>query len=128
MTISARAPSPSRSDNNTVRSRYRIAALYAFLTACVSSASPAMAAMECASGYVWRVAVPSDLVCVTPESRSVVASENARAASRHLPGSDTCQSGYVWREAYYGDKVCTTPERRSEVRQENIVALRRVAQ
>ncbi|MGY8661722.1 hypothetical protein Q3C01_05055 [Bradyrhizobium sp. UFLA05-109] len=128
MTISSRTPSPSRSDNNTVRNSYRIAALCAFLTICVSSASPAMAAMECASGYVWRVAVPSDLVCVTPESRSVVASENARASSRHQPGSDICQSGYVWREAFYGDKVCTTPERRSEVRQENLVASQRVAQ
>ena len=127
MTISAPAPSPSRSDN-TVRSRYQIAAFFAFLTTCVASTSPAMAAMECVPGYVWRVAIPNDLVCVTPESRSVVASENARAASRHEPGSATCQSGYVWREAYYGDKVCTTPERRSEVRQENLVASQRVAQ
>jgi hypothetical protein len=121
-------PFAPQSNRNIVRSRYRVAALFGFVATCLASSSPAMAAMECASGYVWRVAVPSDLVCVTPESRSVVASENARAASRHLPGSATCQSGYVWREAFNGDTVCTTPERRSEVRQENRVASQRVAQ
>src|SRR5262249_11321211 len=33
----------------------------------------------CKSGYVWRVARPTDLVCVTPKSRERVAEENRTA-------------------------------------------------
>src|SRR6516225_6440243 len=47
--------------------------------------SPA-AAQTCKSGFVWRVARPSDLVCVTPESRERVREENATASQRVQPG------------------------------------------
>ena len=78
----------------------------------------------CKSGFVWRVARPSDLVCVTPESRSRVAEENRTASSRIVPGGGasgpfTCLSGFVWREAFDGDFVCVTPEVRTLVREEN---------
>jgi hypothetical protein len=78
----------------------------------------------CKSGYVWREARPDDHICVTPESRSVVAEENAAASSRVNPegayGPNTCVSGFVWREAFNGDAVCVTPERRQAVLEENV--------
>ncbi|WP_164478655.1 hypothetical protein [Mycolicibacterium stellerae] len=36
----------------------------------------------CKQGYVWRDAVPGDHICVTPERRDKVATDNALAASR----------------------------------------------
>lgn len=85
----------------------------------------------CKPGFVWRVANSSDLVCVTPESRQRIATENASAASRVDPGGAygpaSCISGFVWREAFRGDTVCVTPEARSTVREENrLAATRRV--
>jgi hypothetical protein len=84
----------------------------------------------CKTGYVWREARPSDLVCVTPESRTRVAQENRTASSRIQPGGGasgpfTCLSGFVWREAFEGDVVCVTPEVRTLVREENRVATSR---
>jgi hypothetical protein len=81
-------------------------------------------AQACKSGFVWRVARPNDLVCVTPESRSRVAEENRTASSRIVPGGGasgpfTCLSGFVWREAFDGDQVCVTPEVRTLVQTEN---------
>ncbi|MFA5985280.1 MAG: hypothetical protein WC782_14790 [Methylococcaceae bacterium] len=78
----------------------------------------------CMSPYVWRLAVPSDHVCVNPESRKRVELENQRAAERREAsggnyGADTCKMGYVWREAFEGDSVCVTPDRREEVKNEN---------
>ena len=88
----------------------------------------------CKSGFVWRVARPSDLVCVTPESRARVAEENRTASSRIVQGGGasgpfTCLSGFVWREAFDGDLVCVTPEVRTLVATENQqAASRRVQQ
>jgi hypothetical protein len=89
-------------------------------------------AFTCASGFVWRVARPSDLVCVTPESRARVAEENRTAAARVQPGGgaygpNTCRSGYVWREAFGGDLVCVTPQVRALVVQENQLSASRLA-
>jgi hypothetical protein len=78
---------------------------------------------SCKPGFVWRVARPADLVCVTPESRQRVASENASASSRVDPsgayGPASCRPGFVWREAFSGDTVCVTPEVRTLVQEEN---------
>jgi hypothetical protein len=87
----------------------------------------ATAGQSCASGYVWRAAVPSDLVCVLPGSRDTVADENAQAASHRQPGSDVCVSGYVWREAFDGDRVCVPTDRRDAVEQENQEASQHLA-
>lgn len=80
----------------------------------------------CKPGYVWRLARPSDLVCVRPEVRTRTAQENAEAASRVDPagayGPNTCVSGYVWRAAFDGDLVCVTPAVRDLVSQENAQA------
>jgi len=87
------------------------------------------AADGCTPPLVPRLAVPSDRVCVSPESRKRIELENQRAAERRQAGgghhgADTCLNGYVWREAFNGDTVCVTPERRAEVLQENATAPR----
>jgi hypothetical protein len=91
-----------------------------------SGVAQRLAGGRCKSGFVWRVARPQDLVCVTPESRTLARNENAVAASRRdangAYGPDTCLSGFVWREAFAGDQVCVTPERRAAVRDENAMA------
>jgi hypothetical protein len=95
-----------------------------FLVASGVLVTDAAQAQACKSGFVWREARQSDLVCVTPESRSRVAQENRTASSRIVPGGGasgpfTCLSGFVWREAFDGDFVCVTPEVRTLVREEN---------
>lgn len=81
------------------------------------------ASATCKSGFVWREARPSDLVCVTPAARARTAQENADASKHVDPagayGPNTCVSGYVWREAFEGDLVCVTPAVRDVVRKEN---------
>lgn len=94
-------------------------------------ASAQAAPATCLSGYVWRVAVADDLVCVTPESRTLAAGENRAAAQRRAQngayGPNTCLSGYVWRLTNPADLVCVTPERRQAVADENsLSASRRV--
>lgn len=78
---------------------------------------------RCKPGFVWREARPGDHICVTPQSRALVASENQQADSRRDPngayGPMTCLSGYVWRDAMPGDTVCVTPYRRGIVQAEN---------
>jgi hypothetical protein len=44
----------------------------------------------CKQGYVWRVARPTDLVCVLPKVRAQVITENAQADFRRVSGTDTC--------------------------------------
>ena len=85
----------------------------------------------CISGYVWREAIPSDHVCVTPATRSQTAADNAAASSRVNPsgayGPNTCISGYVWREAYTGDVVCVTSAVRAQAAADNAAAASRIA-
>ncbi len=80
-------------------------------------------AANCKAGFVWRVARPEDLACVTPDGRSRVARENAEAGSHVDPagvyGPNTCVTGYVWRDAFKGDAVCVTPEARALAIEEN---------
>lgn len=96
-----------------------------------ASATTAPAADECQPPLMRRLAVPSDHVCVTPQSRQRVELENQRAAERRqsgggVSGADTCQVGYVWREAFEGDTVCVLPERRDQVWSENAEASRQI--
>src|SRR5437667_1098630 len=68
-------------------------------------------------GWVWREAYANDHVCVTVETRSQAATDNALAASRRDRnggpfGPDTCIQGFVWREANPTDYVCVTPATR----------------
>ena len=88
-----------------------------------NSAGPAVG-LPCQSGYVWREAYAGDYVCVTPESRSRAAADNAAAAGRRAEG-DWCVPGYVWREAVPADLVCVEPSVRSETALENELAAQR---
>jgi hypothetical protein len=96
----------------------------------LASAGPAAAAdlpfgpYTCASGFVWREAVPSDLVCVTPAVRDQTRTENALGPSRREPnggpwGPNTCKSGFVWRETRPADLVCVPPPSRDQARSDN---------
>jgi hypothetical protein len=89
-------------------------------------------ANACLEGWVWRQAIPTDYVCVTPDVRTQTAQDNAAAASRVNPnggpyGPDTCLNGYVWREAYTNDHVCVLPATRTEAANDNAQAANRVA-
>ena len=77
--------------------------------------------LEIARNPTWREAIPSDVVCVTPDVRTQTANDNAAASSR-VAGSDDCISGYVWREAFSGDRVCVTPAVKSQVAADNAAA------
>ncbi len=84
----------------------------------------------CVNGFVWREARPSDHVCVTPETRTLTAQENAAAVSRRDPGHGgfgplACAVPYVWREAFDGDTVCVTVDRRGQARDDNAHAAER---
>jgi len=86
----------------------------------------------CKSGYVWREAAKGDHVCVTPETRTQAASDNAAWRSRRTPmyrvtGSDTCLSGFVWREAVPTDHVCVLPATRAAANEDNQRAEERLA-
>ena len=86
---------------------------------------------DCVSGYVWRLAIPDDHVCVSVESRRQAEADNQLGGSRRNPtggpfGADTCQVGFVWREAFPEDHVCVTPEARKKAQQDNALAATRV--
>ena len=87
----------------------------------------------CIPGYVWRQAIPSDHVCVTPVMRRQTADENRNAAQLRSPnggpyGPDTCISGfgYVWRDAFQGDHVCVTGASRTQAANDNAAAASRL--
>jgi hypothetical protein len=86
---------------------------------------------RCRQGYVWRLAVPSDHVCVTVEVQNQVAVDNQLAPSRTKNsgpyGVDTCLDGFVWREAVPGDHICVPPETRSLTANDNNLASTRLA-
>ena len=71
----------------------------------------------CKTGFVWREAHPTDVMCVDPSRREEVKRENARAHENR--GSNVCIAGFVWREAGPSDHVCVTPEVREQTRRDN---------
>ncbi len=78
----------------------------------------------CKQGYVWREAMPNDVVCVTPKVRTRTRQENSQASTRREPnggayGADTCKQGFVWREATSADRVCVVPTIRAEAAEDN---------
>lgn len=83
---------------------------------------------NCASGFVWREARPSDHVCVTPAARDRVKGENHFARNyRDTEGVYGCKAGYVWREAYSGDRTCVGPAARDLAAEENRLGPQRKA-
>jgi hypothetical protein len=109
------------------------------ILAALGSASQATVAADplpfgpdtCAPGFVWREAIPSDHVCVTPDRRSQTAAENADAVQNRDPngayGSNSCKQGFVWRNAFNGDAVCVVPSSRDEAAADNAAGPSRVA-
>jgi hypothetical protein len=98
-----------------------------------AAANPLPLADACIPGYVWRQAIPSDHVCVTPTVRRQTAEENKMAAQLRSPnggpyGPDTCISGYgyVWRDAFPGDHVCVTGASRTQAANDNAAAASRL--
>jgi hypothetical protein len=92
---------------------------------------PRLGRDRCQPGYVWRLAVPSDHVCVTVEVQNRVAVDNQLAPSRIRNsgpyGADTCLDGFVWRDAVPGDHICVTAETRSRAANDNNLAATRAA-
>lgn len=92
---------------------------------------PEHAPDACISGFVWRLAVADDHVCVTAETRNQVESDNLLAPSRVMNGgnygADTCKQGFVWREAVSQDHVCVTPDTREKAKRDNELAASRKA-
>ncbi len=97
----------------------------------------------CKTGYVWRVATPNDLVCVTPEVRAQAQSDNRLAPVRRTgpprfdaskcplnnPRSNKCyafdipcKTGFVWRATAPDDYVCVTPATRAQAWNDNAQA------
>ncbi|MFJ3224338.1 hypothetical protein ACIPJS_13390 [Streptomyces sp. NPDC086783] len=73
----------------------------------------------CRQGYVWRLARAGDLVCVTPQTRTDTANDNALAPGRTL-ANGYCEQGYVWRGAWGSDDLtCVTPQTRARARYDN---------
>jgi hypothetical protein len=83
---------------------------------------------QCKAGYVWRMARPTDKVCVTPQTRTLITKQNRAAARLWVAGASgnhTCVQGYVWREAFPGDDVCVFTQDRKQVRLDNAKAASR---
>lgn len=84
----------------------------------------------CRAGFVERAADNADKVCVTPQRRARVQTENARAAMLWGAGSfgaRTCALGNVWREAFPGDLICVPAQVRALIKNENETAAEREA-
>jgi hypothetical protein len=85
----------------------------------------------CLEGWVWRQAIPTDYVCVTPAVRTQTAKDNVAGPSHEAVGSpfdfESCAIGYVWREAYPNDQVCVLPATRQQAANNNAQAPNRVA-
>ena len=121
--------------SRTSRKHARHLAAAAAALALAAIAAPALGAGNsgadtCLDGYVWRGAIPTDHVCVTPMVRMQTAQENDQAAAHRSPtggpyGTDTCLNGYVWRGAVANDHVCVIPARRRQAGNDNAQALAR---
>ena len=86
----------------------------------------------CLSGFVPRLSLVGDTVCVTVDRRKQIQDENAHANDRRSPnggpfGPDTCRSGFVWREATASDHVCVPPPARDAAHWDNKLAASRFA-
>jgi hypothetical protein len=111
---------------------FRLAAAIALVSSSSLVSATCYGPNACLEGWVWRQAIPTDYVCVTPAVRTQTEQDNSEAASRVNPnggpyGPDTCLDGYVWREAYTNDHVCVLPATRTEAANDNAQAANRVA-
>lgn len=93
--------------------------------ASLAFSTKASAQTDCANGYVPRNAFPGDAVCVTPETRDLVAQEHRNA--QHLGRHGECEAGFVWRMAGPQDHVCVTQVERDQAQRDNGLARGRTA-
>ncbi|WP_327092194.1 hypothetical protein OIE66_16600 [Nonomuraea sp. NBC_01738] len=80
---------------------------------------------KCVSGYVYRLAVPEDRVCVTPETRTQTARDNEDASVWEDDTGD-CILNRTRRLAVPGDSVCVTQSTRLKVISDNKTAASRI--
>ncbi|MDB5530335.1 MAG: hypothetical protein JWR51_3438 [Devosia sp.] len=65
----------------------------------------------CVSGYVWRAAFPSDLICVTPESRDRAFADNAAAqAGQTMSCAGDFRPGFLISTTDAGMTVCLSSD------------------
>jgi hypothetical protein len=66
----------------------------------------------CRPGLVWRMANPTDHVCVTPQARAQIAADTGASRKQEPRGAiggtsaPACPKGYVWRLTNAADKAC----------------------
>jgi hypothetical protein len=87
-----------------------------------------LASGSCFAGFVYRLARPTDKICVPPESRNQAQADNAAAASRRVVatnGPNTCKSGFVFRAAFTNDQVCVTQAVHNQAAADNAAAASR---
>jgi hypothetical protein len=95
----------------------------------IASVTPVSAANDtCKSGFVWRMAVSNDHVCVRPYVKEQAAGDNAAAAQRRTPNDDdSCLPGYVWRLVDPQDHVCVTQQTRNKIMEDSRAAGSRIS-
>jgi hypothetical protein len=82
---------------------------------------------SCRAGFAWRLANPSDHVCVTAATAASTAAENATTENKIFSqGPETCADSFVWRQATPEDRVCVVPATADETLRENSSAKTRV--
>jgi hypothetical protein len=92
------------------------------------AAFPRLGADTCLTGFQWRLADPSDHVCVTSAQRHQTQAENNIAHAHTLPHTvDTCKHNYVWRLADATDHVCVSSNSYEEAQWDNKLAPSRLA-
>jgi hypothetical protein len=77
---------------------------------------------KCVLPYVWRLATPSDRVCVPLEARRRTGLENRLGPLTRTGVGDACKADLVWREAVPGDRVCVPRSNHMEAQRENAAA------
>ncbi len=93
-----------------------------------TSTIPAYARDTCLVGFVWRMADPTDHVCVTTAQYDSTQLENKVAQAHTVPGTvDTCKQGYRWRLADATDHVCVLPSSYIQAQWDNKLRLSRLA-
>jgi hypothetical protein len=82
----------------------------------------------CLTGFVWRLADPTDHVCVTTAQYGSTQLENKIAQAHTVPGTvDTCKQGYRWRLADATDHVCVLASSYIQAQWDNKLRLSRLA-
>jgi len=89
---------------------------------------PSYSTDTCLTGFVWRLADPSDHVCVTRAQFHLTRGENKVAFTHTVRRTtDTCKQNYVWRLADPTDHICVQQSSYDQAQWDNKLALSRLA-